>query len=227
MMGNDELGFATPDFERAERCGRAEVIFCSGKTPGEAGKIAERLFAAGGSLLATRADREHFAAIAEVVPGAVYHERARCITAGEAALPLPVSMPIGIVTAGTSDLAVAGEAEVTLRAYGHDVRKFHDLGVAGLHRLLSKVDAIRECAVVIVIAGMEGTLASVVAGLVLMPVIAVPTSVGYGANFGGLAALLGMLTSCGSRVSVVNIDNGYGAACAADAIVRVATRYGG
>lgn len=226
MADDQNLNFATPDPSRADRCGRAEVIFCAGKTPAETGAIAERLVAAHGNLLATRAGRDHFEAVAERVPGAIYHDRARCITAGPPAPSPAAAMPIAIVTAGTSDLAVAGEAVVTLQAYGHDVREFHDVGVAGLQRLLDRIDAIRDCAVVLVVAGMEGALASVVAGLVSMPVIAVPTSVGYGANFGGLAALLGMLTSCGSRVTVVNIDNGFGAACAADAIIRVADRHG-
>jgi len=213
--------FARVDLDRAERCGRAETIFCEGKLPSEVAEIAAILRGAGQSVLATRARREHFEAVERLIPGAVWHERARCITAGKN----PASSShhiVGVVCAGTSDLPVADEAAVVLESFGHRVERITDVGVAGIHRLLDEKDRLRLFSVLIVVAGMEGALPSVVAGLVDRPVIAVPTSVGYGANLGGLAALLGMLTSCSSKVTVVNIDNGFGAACAADAILRLA-----
>lgn len=219
--GFEDLGFAKLDHARAGRCGRPEVIFCEGKTPEEVAVIAARLTAAAGYVLGTRASREQFDAVARELPAARYHERARCLTCGEA----PASggaFAVGILSAGTADLAVAEEAAVTLAAFGQRVERIYDVGVAGLHRLMARMDAVRACGVLIVVAGMEGALPSVVSGLVDRPVIAVPTSIGYGASFGGLAALLGMLTSCGSKVTVVNIDNGFGAACAADAILRLA-----
>jgi NCAIR mutase (PurE)-related protein len=217
----DDLGFAKVDLSRGARCGRPEVIFCQGKTPAELAPIAVRLVEATGYVLGTRASREHYDAVAAQLPDAVYHERARCITVGAAA-PSGSPYAVGLLSAGTADLAVAEEAAVTLGAFGQRVEKVYDVGVAGLHRLLDRLELIRACGVLIVVAGMEGALPSVVSGLVDRPVIAVPTSVGYGANLGGLAALLGMLTSCGSKVTVVNIDNGFGAACAADAILRLA-----
>ncbi len=221
--GFDDLGFAKVDFARADRCGRPEVIFCPGKTPDEVAAIAARIQSRDGYFLATRADSAQAAAVLADIPGAIHHERARCIVSGSA----PVSaarFSVGILTAGTADLAVAEEATVTLAAFGQRVERFVDVGVAGIHRLFEHLPAIRRCGVLIVVAGMEGALPSVVAGLVDMPVIAVPTSVGYGANFAGLTALLGMLTSCGSKVTVVNIDNGFGAASAADAILRLTSR---
>lgn len=217
----EELGFAKVDHARAARCGRPEVIFCEGKTPAEVAAIAARISAASGYVLGTRASREHFEAVTGVLPDAEYHERARCITRGSAS-PSRSPHTVGILSAGTSDLAVAEEAAVTLEAFGQKTLSIYDVGVAGLHRLLARIDEVRACGVLIVVAGMEGALPSVVSGLVDRPVIAVPTSVGYGASLGGLAALLGMLTSCGSKVTVVNIDNGFGAACAADAILRLA-----
>ncbi len=223
MPGFEDLGFAKVDHARGARCGRPEVIFCEGKTPAEVADIAARIVEESGYLLGTRASREQFEAVAGKLPAAEYHERARCITCGSA----PGSgsdLVVGILSAGTADLAVAEEAAVTLAAFGQRVERIYDVGVAGLHRLMDRVEVVRACGVLIVVAGMEGALPSVVAGLVERPVIAVPTSVGYGAAFGGLAALLGMLTSCGSKVTVVNIDNGFGAACAADAILRLAGR---
>ncbi|MGC1479499.1 MAG: nickel pincer cofactor biosynthesis protein LarB [Chthoniobacterales bacterium] len=215
-----ESEFARVDLSRRERCGRAEVIYCPGKTPDEVAEIAVQLRDAGEVMLATRVTPEQVAAVRVRLPEVTYHERARCLSLGE-----PVASgsrwSVGLLTAGTADLAVAEEAAVTLETFGQDVERFYDVGVAGLHRLLGQLDAVRNCGVLIVVAGMEGALPSVVAGLVDVPVIAVPTSVGYGANFGGLAALLGMLTSCGSKVTVVNIDNGFGAASAADAILRL------
>ncbi|MGH8048496.1 MAG: nickel pincer cofactor biosynthesis protein LarB [Chthoniobacterales bacterium] len=219
--GFEDLGFAKVDHARGARCGRPEVIFCEGKTAAEVAGIASRIAAASGYVLGTRASREQFDAVAQQLPAAVYHERARCISCGHAE-PATGSFVVGILSAGTSDLAVAEEAAVTLAAFGQRVERIYDVGVAGVHRLMERLDTVRACAVLIVVAGMEGALPSVVSGLVDRPVIAVPTSIGYGASFGGLAALLGMLTSCGSKVTVVNIDNGFGAACAADAILRLA-----
>jgi hypothetical protein len=216
-----DQSFARVDLDRAARCGRPETIFCPGKLPREVAGIALALRDAGQPVLATRADHAQFSAVAELFPDAVWHERARCITIGSAE-GLPGRWSAGIVCAGTSDLPVADEAAVTLEFFGQRVERVTDVGVAGLHRLLEEVDRLRECGVLVVVAGMEGTLPSVVAGLVDRPIIAVPTSNGYGANLGGLSALLAMLTSCASRVSVVNIDNGFGAACAADAILRLA-----
>jgi hypothetical protein len=212
---------ARVDIGRAERCGRPETIFCDGKLPLEVLEIATILREAGQPVLATRATPAHFESVAENFPEAVWHARARCITIG-AAGDAGSRFSVGVVCAGTSDLPVADEAAVTLEAFGQKVERVTDVGVAGLDRLLAELDRLRTCGVLIVVAGMEGALPSVVAGLVKRPVIAVPTSVGYGANLGGIAALLGMLTSCASKVSVVNIDNGFGAACAADAILRLA-----
>jgi len=214
------LEFARVDTARSERCGRPETIFCEGKLPDEVAEVARVLREAGQSVLATRADRAHFDAVAAKFPEAVWHGRARCITIGRAE-PGMCRFPVGVICAGTADLSVADEAAVTLEAFGRSVARFTDVGVAGIHRLMDVLEPIRACGVLVVVAGMEGALPSVVAGLVNRPVIAVPTSVGYGANLGGIAALLGMLTSCGSRVTVVNIDNGFGAACAADAILRL------
>ena len=212
--------FARVDLARASRCGRSEAIFCEGKLPEEVAVIASRLRADGQPVLGTRARRDHFDAVAAIFPDAVWHERARCITLGEYAPPLS-RFAVAVVCAGTSDLPVAEEASVTLESFGHRVERISDVGVAGLHRLLGEQERLCSCGVLIVVAGMEGALPSVIAGLVARPVIAVPTSIGYGANLGGLSALLGMLTSCSSRVTVVNIDNGFGAACAADSILRL------
>lgn len=213
--------FVRVDVGRAERCGRPETIFCEGKLPGEVAEMAGVLRQAGQPVLATRGSSAHFDAVAEVFPEAVWHGRARCITIGSAEASKS-RFSVGVVCAGTSDLPVADEAAVTLEAFGQKVERVTDVGVAGLHRLLGEIERLRACGVLVVVAGMEGALPSVVAGLVERPVIAVPTSIGYGANLGGIAALLGMLTSCASKVSVVNIDNGFGAACAADAILRLA-----
>lgn len=182
--------------------------------------IASRLRAAGQPVLGTRAQRTHFEAVSAIFPEAVWHERARCLTVG-GFLPSRSRFTVAVVCAGTSDLPVAEEAVVTLESFGHQVERITDVGVAGLHRVLGEQERLRACGVLIVVAGMEGALPSVIAGLVTRPVIAVPTSVGYGANLGGLSALLGMLTSCSNRITVVNIDNGFGAACAADAILRL------
>jgi len=218
--------FARVDVGRAGRCGRPETIFCEGKESGEVVAIAGVLVAAGQPVLGTRASRAQFEAVAAAFGGAVWHERARCITIRTCGRS-GAGFSVGVVCAGTTDIPVAEEAAVTLEMFGQEVVRVSDVGVAGLHRLLGELDRLRECGVLIVVAGMEGALPSVVAGLVDCPVIAVPTSVGYGANLGGIAALLGMLTSCASKVTVVNIDNGFGAACAADAILRLTTRAAG
>lgn len=215
-----DLGYARVDLDRAKRCGRAEVIYSPGKLPGEVAEIAKSLRENGQGVLATRATAEQFAAIAAQMPDAIFHERARCITAGIPAAK-ENSWSVGVLCAGTADLPVAEEAAVSLEAFGRKVTRIYDVGVAGLHRLLGELDTVRSCGVLIVVAGMEGALPGVVSGLVDKPLIAVPTSVGYGTSFEGLTPLLGMLNSCGSGVTVVNIDNGFGAACAADDILRL------
>lgn len=214
-----DIGVARVDVARADRCGFPEVVFGAGKTPQEVLAIATALVERHGVLLVTRATPEQAAAVRGAFPSARYHERARCVTLEEKPRPR-LSGQIAVVCAGTADLPVAEEAAVTLEHFGNTVERFRDVGVAGIHRLLAVRDAIEACRVIIVVAGMEGALPSAVAGLVSKPVIAVPTSVGYGASFGGLSALLGMLNSCGSGVTVVNIDNGFGAAYAAAAINR-------
>ena len=215
-----DLGFARVDIDRRRRTGFPEVILGEGKAPAEVAAIARVILEREPVLLATRISRAQFEAVQADFPGAVFHERARCLTMEREPLP-KLKSPVGVVAAGTSDLAVAEEAAVTLELFGNNVRRIYDAGVAGLHRVLVETDRLRECAAVIVVAGMEGALPSVVAGLIDKPVIAVPTSAGYGASFGGLAALLGMLNSCGSGVTVVNIDNGFGAAYAAATINRL------
>ena len=215
-----DLGFARVDVDRRRRTGFPEVIFAQGKTPAEVAQVAAVVLAHEPVLLATRVTREQFEAVQAQFPAAIFHERARCLTVERTPLPKQ-ARSVAVVAAGTSDLAVAEEAAVTLEIFGNPVVRIYDAGVAGLHRLLVETDRLCECAVVIVVAGMEGALPSVVAGLIDKPVIAVPTSTGYGASFGGLAALLGMLNSCGSGVTVVNIDNGFGAAYAAATINRL------
>ena len=219
----EDLGFARLDHHRALRRGQPEVIFCPGKTPGQIAQIAARLAEANPCILATRAAAGDFAAVREVLPQAVYHEAARVVQVGR---PDPLDDPghILVVAAGTADLPVAEEATVVSVAYGHETRRLYDVGVAGLHRLLGSLDTIRWADVLIVAAGMDGALPSVVGGLASQPVIALPTSVGYGASFGGLAALLSMLNSCAAGVAVVNIDNGFGAARLADSILGVRRR---
>ena len=219
-QGFIDLGFARVDIDRHRRCGFPEVVWGHGKTPHEVLAIARVLLEREPVLLVSRANIAQFDALAPEFPTARWHERARCITVERTPWPkLPGT--VGIVCAGTSDLHVADEAAVTLEIFGGTVQRFTDIGVAGLHRLLAVRDALEACLVLIVVAGMEGALPSAVAGLVSKPVIAVPTSIGYGASFGGVAALLGMLNSCGSGVTVVNIDNGFGAAYAAAQILRL------
>jgi len=218
----ERLPFATIDHLRPITQGHQEVIFCQGKTPGQVVAIAERLVAAvgeAGTFLATRTDAEHVAALQTRFPRAEVNELGRTVYLPADPEPAPTGRGTVLVcTAGTSDLPVAEEAAVTARAFKNRVVRLTDVGVAGIHRLLTQTDVLRSASVIIVVAGMEGALPSVVGGLVKVPVIAVPTSVGYGASFGGLAALLAMLNSCASGVTVVNIDNGFGAAAAASRI---------
>jgi NCAIR mutase (PurE)-related protein len=216
----EDIGFAKVDHHRALRTGMPEVIYARGKTSEQVARIFASMSAAGGNVLATRASREQFEAVLELEPRATFHELASCITLKQNADP-PCSGIVAVVCAGTSDLPVAEEAAVTAELMGNPVERIVDVGVAGLHRLLNQHSRLREAAVLIVCAGMEGALPSVVGGLVAAPVIAVPTSVGYGASFSGLAALLGMLNSCSPNVTVVNIDNGFGAAYVATLINRV------
>ena len=213
----EDLGFARVDTHRAVRQGFPEVILGLGKTPAQIAAIAEKLVARGQALLVTRADAAVFEAVRAKVPGAAYHETAGAITLTQGHVP-DGKGTIMVACAGTSDLPIAEEAVVTLELMGNRVDRLYDVGVAGLHRLLSEQTRLQAARVIVVVAGMEGALPSVVAGLVDVPVIAVPTSVGYGASFGGVAALLGMLNSCANGVSVVNIDNGFGAACMASLI---------
>ena len=218
-----DLGFARVDIDRRRRCGFPEVIFGIGKTPIEVLGIAREILAREPVLLVSRARAEHFEALSEEWPIARWHERGRCITIEREPWP-KVTGTVAVVCAGTSDLPVADEAAITLELFGNTVVRITDVGVAGIHRLLNVREQLESCTVIIVVAGMEGALPSAVAGVVSKPVIAVPTSVGYGASFGGVAALLGMLNSCGSGVTVVNIDNGFGAAYAAAQINRLIPR---
>ncbi len=213
----DDLGFARVDMHREVRQGFPEVILGLGKTPAQVAAIAERIIARGQTLLVTRATAEVVAAVRTIAPACEYHELARIVALRQAAAPAGAGT-ILVVCAGTSDLPVAEEAAVTADVMGNTVDRLYDVGVAGIHRLLRERARLEAARVVIVVAGMEGALPSVVAGLIQTPVVAVPTSVGYGASFGGIAALLGMLNSCANGVSVVNIDNGFGAACVASAI---------
>jgi len=215
----ERLPFATIDHLRPVTQGQQEVIFSQGKTVEQIVAIAERLTEAGGSFLATRTEAAHRVALTERFPRALVNELGRTVYLPPDPEPPPTGRgTILVVTAGTADLPVAEEAAVTARALRNRVEQLTDVGVAGIHRVLSQANVLRGAAVVIVVAGMEGALPSVVGGLVKVPVIAVPTSVGYGAAFGGLAALLGMLNSCAAGVTVVNIDNGFGAAAAASRI---------
>jgi NCAIR mutase (PurE)-related protein len=215
-----DIGVARVDVGRHDRCGFPEVIFGPGKTPEDMTAIARTIVDRHGVVLATRVHETQAGALLAAIPEARWHERARCVTVELKPLP-KLDGTVAVVCAGTSDLPVAEEASVTLEVFGNRVERFFDVGVAGIHRLLAVRDGIEACNAVVVVAGMEGALPSAIAGLVSKPVVAVPTSVGYGASFGGLAALLGMLNSCGSGVTVVNIDNGFGAAYAAATINRL------
>lgn len=215
-----DLGFATIDTHRELRTGYPEVIFGQGKTPEQITGIIQFMLTRDNNILATRINEGVFEKVRDICSDAVYNPVARTITIRKKELPLPPTY-IAVVTAGTSDLPVAEEAAVTADIFGNRVERIVDVGVAGIHRLYSKMEVIRKARVIVVVAGMEGALPSIVGGLVDKPVIAVPTSVGYGANFGGLSALLGMLTSCASGTSVVNIDNGFGAGFLASMINRL------
>lgn len=206
-----DLGFAKLDNDRKARQGFPEVVYCAGKTTEQCVEIMLALSERNDNVLATRASAEVYATVKEKLSDAVYYADAKIITLERKPLPKDEERVIAVVTAGTSDIPVAAEAAVTAQIMGNKVECIYDVGVAGIHRLFAQLDVIRRANVVIVVAGMEGALASVVGGLVDKPVIAVPTSVGYGANFGGLSALLGMLNSCSAGVATVNIDNGFGA----------------
>ncbi len=212
-----DLGFAQVDQHRALRQGFPEVIFGSGKTPVQVMKIAGKILKQSDRVLITRITGDHFKVLKKKFKKAIHHQAARCVVI-EKKKTKPRGGSIAILSAGTSDQPVAEEAAITAETMGNNVQRLYDVGVAGLHRLLARAEDFREANVIIVVAGMEGALPSVVAGLVDKPVIAVPTSIGYGASFEGVAALLGMLNSCGSGVTVVNIDNGFGAAYAASQI---------
>jgi pyridinium-3,5-biscarboxylic acid mononucleotide synthase len=216
----EDLGFAKIDHHRKLRVGMPEVIFGQGKTPSQTAQIFARLAKHGGNVLATRADARQFAAVKKKIAKAEYRELARAIILQRDRTTYGKGR-ISVVSAGTSDIPVAEEAVVTAEIMGNEVEHVYDVGVAGIHRLLANRERLTQARVVIVCAGMEGALPSVVGGLVGVPVIAVPTSVGYGASFKGVAALLGMMNSCASNVSVVNIDNGFGAGYVASLINRL------
>jgi NCAIR mutase (PurE)-related protein len=223
----EDLGFARVDHHRQLRRGFPEVVYAEGKTAAQCAAIVKRLAKAGNPVLVTRASREQHRAVAKVCRGAVWHELARVITLGRAPAPASkASAPrrsgaprareeVLVVTAGTSDIPVAEEAALTAEVFGVRVGRLFDVGVAGLHRLVGERERMEEAKVIVVVAGMEGALPSVVAGMIGTPVIGVPTSVGYGASLGGLTPLFGMLTSCSGGLTVVNIDNGFGAGLAA------------
>jgi len=222
MTCNNDLHFAKPDYARQQRCGVPEVIYGAGKTASQIVAIIRALNDAGQNAFATRVTPEQAAAVREELPDAVYRAEARILVRDVVPLPPPAGK-VAVLCAGTSDLPVAEEAAVTAERMGAAVERIYDVGVAGLHRLLSRVERFADAHAIIVVAGMEGALPSVVGGLIDKPVIAVPTSVGYGASFNGLAALLGMLNTCAAGVTVVNIDNGFGAGVAAARINHGAT----
>ncbi len=212
--------FARPDFDRLARTGIPEVIFGLGKLPDHLVSIATKLVAQHGRVLTTRISDDQMAALKAAFPDATHHELARCVTIGGQTAQSGAACSVGILAAGTSDLSVAEEAAVTLEFEGIVPQRFYDVGVAGLHRLLETRKEWERCKILIAVAGMEGALPSVVAGLTHRPVIAVPTSVGYGTSFQGMTALLAMLNSCASGLSVVNVDNGFGAAMMALKILK-------
>ncbi len=213
-------GCAHVDRHREIRCGFPEVIFCQGKSPAQVAAIAQRILETSSRLLATRAAPEAYAAVRAAAADAVYHDVARTITVDRSGAER-VGL-VGVICAGTSDIPIAEEARITCEILGSRVQTFYDVGVAGIHRLLAHVDQFRKAHALVVAAGMEGALASVVAGVTAVPIVGVPTSIGYGANFGGLGALLTMLNSCAAGVAVVNIDNGFGAGYIASIINRSA-----
>ncbi len=220
-----DLGFASVDHHRALRTGAPEVVFGHGKTPGQIVAIARELVRTGQNVLITRLVGQAASEVLGAMPELTYSELARTATFEQRPPPALGTRPVAVVSAGTGDLPVAEECAETLRAFGVAVERTYDVGVAGIHRLLDKRDVFERTSVVIVVAGMEGALPSVVGGLVPGPVIAVPTSLGYGVSFGGFSALVGMLSSCASGVVVCNIDNGFGAACAAARILRARAKY--
>ncbi len=219
LEGIDDIGFASLDLSRNKRNGFPEIIYGEGKTKEQIEKIIESLEKENLPVLATRVDREKGQYLLEKIPHGFYYETARAFVVN----PTPIHSEhyIAVVTAGTSDMPVAEEAAITAETFGNPVKRIYDVGVAGIHRLFNRLDDIRGASVIIVIAGMEGALVSVVAGLVDVPVIAVPTSVGYGSNLQGLTTLMSMLTSCASGVTVVNIDNGFGAAYSASMVNQI------
>lgn len=212
----EDLGFAKVDHQRTIRAGLPEVIYCPGKSDLQIVSIFSSLLASGVNVIATRAGEATARMVQSAHPGAVYHSEARIISLEQLQLE-PFGL-VAVVTAGTSDLQVAEEAAVTAEMLGNRVERIYDVGVAGIHRLYAHLGTLLKARVVIAVAGMEGALPSVVGGMVSAPVVAVPTSIGYGASFGGIAALLAMLNSCASGIGVVNIDNGFGAACLASRI---------
>ena len=216
----EDLGFANVDHHRGLRQGCPEVIFGAGKSVGQIQRIMTALLEGGNNILVTRLSDDQASLLHQHFPSAHYHRDARCLTVEQRPLEIRGRGTILVVSAGTSDIPVAAEAVLTARMLGNRVEQLFDVGVAGIHRLLGRQELLRAATVLVVVAGMEGALPSVVGGLVNRPVIAVPTSVGYGASFGGIAALLGMLNSCAAGVTVVNIDNGFGAGYAASMINR-------
>jgi len=222
MNHYEDLGFAKIDHHRIKRKGFPEVIYCQGKTPEQIAHIASRIARQGHNVLATRADEKAYEAIKNILPKARFYKEARIVTMKIESRKSRVESRnvVAIVTAGTADIPVAEEAAVTAEFLGLKVKRIFDVGVAGIHRLMKNIGILKRSKVIIAVAGMEGALPSVIGGLVDSPVIAVPTSVGYGANFKGLSALLTMMNSCAPGVAVVNIDNGFGAAVMANAIVR-------
>lgn len=220
ILPYENLGFARVDHHRHLRRGFPEVVFCPGKTIEQIKAIMERLVLSGGTVLATRADPQIYEAVRREHPAAEYYEEARAIVIRDGE-EIHCSGLVAVVSAGTADLPVAEEAALTAELLGSQVKRLFDVGVAGIHRLFDNWEILNQARVIIVVAGMEGALASVVGGLVSCPVIAVPTSIGYGAHFNGLAPLLTMLNSCASGIAVVNIDNGYGAGFMAALINRV------
>ncbi len=212
---------ARVDHHRALRCGFPEVVFCQGKSPDQVARIVAELLSGSDVVLATRADQRHADALMAAIPDAVYHELSRLLLVDRRTDP-PCDGHVVVASAGTADLPVAEEAAVTAEVMGCAVTRLYDVGVAGVHRALAHIDTLRDARAVIVVAGMEGALPSLVAGLVSVPVVAVPTSVGYGANLAGFSALLTMLNSCAGGIGVVNIDNGFGAGVLASRINRPA-----
>jgi hypothetical protein len=215
-----DLGFARIDHHREMRTGYPEIIYCAGKSVEQVREIFRVMAEKESNVIGTRATEEMYESVKSISPEAVFYPMARIISL-QKKKPLTPETRIAIISAGTSDMPVAEEAAITAELLGNNVLRIYDAGVAGIHRLVDKLPEIRNCRVIVVIAGMEGALASVVGGLVDKPVIAVPTSVGYGANFGGISALLAMLTSCSTGVTVVNIDNGFGAGFAASMINKI------